>query len=194
MKSKLKSSIKLILPQSVLDYLKYDFNNHELKRLLYSNIKINQKILFNQFQKTPSSLFKECGFRVHSDSEEDGLLLFIFSKVGFTKRRIVKSFFSRHPNTKLIPPTIANEWLTKDNINELLSKYGYTGEIDILLLDIDGNDYNLMKSINVISPRVVIFEINNVIPSNLSITMPYESDFYRSFNHPLSDYIEVYHY
>jgi hypothetical protein len=65
-----------------------------------------------------------------------------------------------------------------ENINNLIKKNGFEGEIDLLSLDIDGNDYWIWKAIDCISPRVLICETHDIIPSNLSLTMPYDPNFY----------------
>ncbi len=57
----------------------------ELKNLAYSLIEINQRIAFELYSKSPS--MEEKGFRVNSQFEEDGLLLYVFSKIGFTNRK-----------------------------------------------------------------------------------------------------------
>jgi len=43
-----------------------------------------------------------------------------------------------HTATKV---QIVQKWVDKDNINDLLENYSITGEIDLLIIDIDGNDY-----------------------------------------------------
>lgn len=50
--------------------------------------------------------------------------------------------------------------LTAENINSTLSKLCSTKEIDLLSIDIDGNDYWLWKVLDAISPRVVVIEYN----------------------------------
>jgi hypothetical protein len=87
------------------------------------------------------------------------------------------SFFNAHPNTRQHPPKIIHEWITKDNINKIIKENDFEGEIDIFSLDVDGVDYYLMKEIQVISPRVVICEVHNIIPANLSLTIPYSDKF-----------------
>lgn len=57
-----------------------------------------QRGLYMQYQAlarqgTPLPSFAEAGFRVYSQSDEDGLLLLIFSQIGFTNRRCVEMAF-----------------------------------------------------------------------------------------------------
>ncbi len=59
-----------------------------------------------------------------------------------------------------------NAFITKDNINELIAEGGMVGEIDLLSVDIDGNDYYVWKAINVVKPRAVIVEYNAKFPPN----------------------------
>jgi hypothetical protein len=51
-------------------------------------------------------------------------------------------------------------YITRDNINDLLSSYQPDKEIDLLSVDIDGNDYHVFERISSIVPRVVIIEYN----------------------------------
>ena len=57
-------------------------------------------------------------------------------------------------------PKLVHAWLTAENINELITSYGFEGEIDLLSIDIDGVDYWILKSINCVNPRVIILEYN----------------------------------
>ncbi len=47
-----------------------------------------------------------------------------------------------------------------DNINKLIEGFSLPQEIDLLGIDIDGNDYHLFQAINSINPRVVVIEYN----------------------------------
>lgn len=76
-------------------------------------------------------------------------------------------------------------FITAENINSLLQESGIHGDIGILSIDIDGNDYWVWKAISeeTISPRIVIIEYNSVFGKECSITIPYTPDFQRSKAH-----------
>jgi len=74
-------------------------------------------------------------------------------------------------------------FITSENINELISSAGISGEIGLLSIDIDGNDYWIWKAINVVSPTIVIVEYNSVLGSERAITVPYKPDFIRTKAH-----------
>ena len=99
-----------------------------------------------------------------------------------------KKFYSSHPDTKYWPPTIVTEWITKDNVNEFIEKNGFSGEIDLLSLDLDGIDYWIWKEISVISPRVVVLEFNHLWGPDKSVTVPYDENFVAEFSKYGSDY------
>jgi hypothetical protein len=92
--------------------------------------------------------------------------------------RTAEEFFRSQKECLLVQPAIKRAWITKSNINNLLEDIGVTGEVDVLILDLDGNDYHIWDSIDVISPRICVFEVNSIIPSDLAITIPYTEDFY----------------
>lgn len=75
------------------------------------------------------------------------------------------------------------QFVTKENINELLSKNNMTGEIGLLHIDIDGNDYWIWNEINVVNPVIVIVEYNSVFGVSNSWTTPYDAAFYRTNAH-----------
>lgn len=73
-------------------------------------------------------------------------------------------------------------FITKENINELLSEFirlGYDPEIGLLSIDIDGNDFWIWKEIDVINPIIVVTEYNAVFGKYNAWTIPYKADFYR---------------
>ena len=61
---------------------------------------------------------------------------------------------------------VLQAFITRENINELFIASGIEGEIDLLSIDIDGNDYHVWKAINVVKPRVVVIEYNGKFPPN----------------------------
>ena len=64
-------------------------------------------------------------------------------------------------------------FITKDNINDLIGSASVGGEIDLLSVDMDGNDYYVWEAINVVRPRVVIIEYNAKFPPNHEWKMAY---------------------
>jgi hypothetical protein len=186
------------------------------------NTQVEQIQIANQYRLmkktlTPTEMptFRDVGFKVYSQFEEDGILLYIFSLIGSTNKRVVEicagngaecmaanliinhgwdallfegnkeladlgiKFFASNQSTWLHPPNFKQAWLTRENIDQLITENGFAGDIDLLSLDIDGNDYYIMEAINSVKPRVIICETHNVIPSDLALTIPYKSDFNR---------------
>jgi hypothetical protein len=75
-------------------------------------------------------------------------------------------------------------FITKENVNELFASHGFKGEIDLLSVDIDGNDYWVWQAIDVINPRVVAVEYNASFGSERAITVKYDPAFDRYQKHP----------
>ncbi len=69
-----------------------------------------------------------------------------------------EAFFARHPDTRLFPPKFVHAKVTKENINRLINEAGFAGEVDLLSIDIDGNDYHIWEGLTAVKPRVVIIE------------------------------------
>lgn len=76
-----------------------------------------------------------------------------------------------------------SKFITKENINEIFMQNGIQGDIGLLSIDIDGNDYWVWKAIHVVSPRIVICEYNSLFGSKREITTPYNAEFARSDYH-----------
>jgi hypothetical protein len=69
---------------------------------------------------------------------------------------------------------VIESFITAENINALLAEGGVTGDIDLLSIDIDRNDYWVWKAIEVVKPRVVVIEYNATLRPPLSLVVPYE--------------------
>jgi hypothetical protein len=74
-------------------------------------------------------------------------------------------------------------FITRDNINAIISKQGIVGDIGVLSVDIDGNDYWVWKAIDCISPRIVIVEYNALFGSEAAVSVPYDEKFTRGRAH-----------
>ena len=76
-----------------------------------------------------------------------------------------------------------HSFIDKNNINSLIKKNGICGDIGLLSVDIDGNDYWVWDSINVVNPRIVVCEYNSLWGDKLSVSTPYNSAFGRTNAH-----------
>ncbi|HET7928779.1 MAG TPA: hypothetical protein VFM40_04430 [Actinomycetota bacterium] len=74
-------------------------------------------------------------------------------------------------------------FITRENINDLLRSGGATGDIGLLSIDVDGNDYWIFEAIEVTSPRIVVCEFNSAFGPDRSVTIPYQADFVRPRAH-----------
>ncbi len=74
-------------------------------------------------------------------------------------------------------------FITRANVNDLIRQAGFEGDVGLLSIDIDGNDYWVWQAIDIIRPRIVICEYNSVFGRRSAITVPYQADFRRSRAH-----------
>jgi hypothetical protein len=74
-------------------------------------------------------------------------------------------------------------FIDKDNINTLLRDGGISGEIGLLHIDLDGNDYWILDAIKGVNPIILILEYNSVFGGERAITVPYDAKFYRTAAH-----------
>jgi len=66
----------------------------------------------------------------------------------------------------------ARSFLTRDNINDVVRGRGFTGPIDLLSVDVDGNDYHLWEALTCVEPRVVVVEYNAYVPPRCAGSWP----------------------
>ncbi|AXY77482.1 hypothetical protein D3H65_27400 [Paraflavitalea soli] len=79
--------------------------------------------------------------------------------------------------------TAVHSFITKENINSLISNYTNCKDIGLLSVDIDGNDYWVWETIDVIQPRIVVCEYNSTFGATQKVSTPYKADFTRSGAH-----------
>jgi len=145
-------------------------------------------------------------FRVSSQNEEDGVLAAIYRRIGATDHRCVEigcglnggnSGFlirdcgwsgllmdARARAIKTIRRRFAGHAAvahkgraTCENVNGLLEQYGFTGDLDLLSIDVDGVDYWIWKSLTACRPRVVVVEYNWLFGAERAVTVPYDPRF-----------------
>ena len=161
----------------------------------------------------PLPSFDHVQFRSYSQNGEAGILLYIFSLIGTTNKKVVEicvadgtecnaanliinngwsgllfdgseeniargnAFYARHRDTWLQPPTFVRAWITRDNVNDLILGNDFAGEIDLLSIDIDGNDFWIWEAIECIRPRAVVVEHNSLGGASRAVTIPYDENF-----------------
>lgn len=75
-------------------------------------------------------------------------------------------------------------FVTRENVNEIILRTGMVGDIGLLSIDIDGNDYWIWEAVEAVSPAIVVVEYNTALGDMLPISMPYKHDFDRTQAHP----------
>jgi hypothetical protein len=79
--------------------------------------------------------------------------------------------------------TAVEAFITAENINSIITSNRINGEIGILSVDIDGNDYWVTKAIDCIQPILLINEYNSVFGPDRAISVPYDQSFVRTSAH-----------
>lgn len=74
-------------------------------------------------------------------------------------------------------------FINSSNINDLITRNGLSGDIGLLSIDIDGNDYWVWKAIDVVNPAIVVCEYNSLWGCKDAVTTPYDADFVRGKKH-----------
>ncbi|MEO6951254.1 MAG: hypothetical protein ABI321_05520 [Polyangia bacterium] len=74
-------------------------------------------------------------------------------------------------------------FITRENIDGLLTEAGYDGDLDLLSIDVDGNDYWIWEAVTVAAPRIVVVEYNSAFGPKATCSIPYRADFQRTSAH-----------
>lgn len=208
----------------IKNFLKNKFLILKVRERFSAAVQVQQRQLFLHYQQCKKDgclpLLSDTGFRVFSQFEEDGKLLYIFSVIGMTNKTFVeigsddginsncanlhfnfgwhglfidgnekavkrgKKFYSRYPHPWNYPPRFACEMIRRENINEIIKQNGFEGEIGLLSIDIDGNDYWVWDALEVVRPQVVIIETHNEFGLE-DIVVPYDPAYFFPGKHPV---------
>jgi hypothetical protein len=86
-----RSVVKKLIKPAVRDGLKEvaDCNRDIHSQQIQRNI-VNQYMIFKLAKELPYSYIRDAGFRVYSQFEEDGIILYLLSMIGFKTRRAVE--------------------------------------------------------------------------------------------------------
>lgn len=94
-----------------------------------------------------------------------------------------REFYRTHPDTTLYPPLFVQVMVTRANINQVITEAGFTGEVDLLSIDIDGNDYWIWDALECVQPRVVCIE-THVEKGMRNLVVPYDENHVYPGVHP----------
>lgn len=81
------------------------------------------------------------------------------------------TFFKKNKDLKFV-----NSMLYPHNINHTIKANATSLDIDFMNIDIDGNDYKIWETINIVNPKVVLIE-NKIEYGNYDIVVPIEDNF-----------------
>jgi hypothetical protein len=76
-----------------------------------------------------------------------------------------------------------HRFLSLDNLESTIIESHLSEDIDLLSIDVDGNDYWFWEGIGSLSPRVVVIEYNASLGPDVSLTVPYDPSFDRHQKH-----------
>ena len=80
------------------------------------------------------------------------------------------------------------EFITAENINEIIESKLKNEKIGLMSIDVDGNDYWIWKSLEVVKPKIIVIEYNARFGSDDSVVVPYNKNFDRTVAHYSSIY------
>ena len=73
--------------------------------------------------------------------------------------------------------------VTRENVNDLFRSNGFEGEIGLLSVDVDGNDYWIWDAIDCVRSALVVVEYNHRFGPERAVTIPYDPGFDRRKAH-----------
>ena len=189
--------------------LQYYYATNKKEVLFQSKLRQEiETIKRKEFKKDKKNLIPY-GFKVYSQSDEDGIINEIFKRIGTTNKRFLEfGVNSTNNNTTFL---LLNGWtggwleasnsqvirikkkyevllkknklriykkkITAENINKVIKSINFKGVIDLLSIDIDGNEVYLLNKLSQIKPRVIIVEYNAKFPPPIRKCIKYDPKF-----------------
>jgi hypothetical protein len=77
---------------------------------------------------------------------------------------------------------VKEAWITRENIDSLITQAGFGEDLGLLSIDLNGNDYWIWEAIERTRPRVAIVEYNSLLGLE-PVAVPYQDDFDRTAAH-----------
>jgi hypothetical protein len=95
-----------------------------------------------------------------------------------TNVRTAQEFYAHSRQGWFDPPDVQRAWVTAESAPELLTAVGMDDPLDLLVIDLDGMDYWVWRSLSELRPRVVVIETNPALGEQ-RLTLAYDPDFVR---------------
>lgn len=208
----------------IKNFLKKHFYILKVRNRFNAATQISQRQLYlwyrERLEKREEINLRETGFRVFSQYEEDGILLYIFAAIGMNVRTFIeigsddginsncanlalnfgwnglfidgnqkaidrgRHFYGKYPHPWGPKPVFQCAKVGRENVNQLISENGLHGEIGLLSIDVDGNDYWIWDALEVVQPQVVVIETHIEFGLN-NVVVPYDANYVYPGIHPL---------
>lgn len=166
--------------------------------------------LQNQKKQADSKNLSGHGYKVFSQSDEDGIIAAIFERIGLKNKvfvefgvgdglenntlallcdgwrglwlegskdccnKISKGLSNFVSSGNLV---VQNHFITRENIDILISESIPSGEVDLLSIDIDSNDAHILEAIKSITARVIVMEYNSKFGPSINYRMAYDETY-----------------
>lgn len=69
---------------------------------------------------------------------------------------------------------VEQAFLTRENVARELERAGVSRNVDLMSIDVDGNDYHLWQALSDFAPRAVVIEYNATLEPGVDWVMPYD--------------------
>jgi len=199
--SRLKPRLKRVLPINFA-WKRHDppvwplpenVDKNGLERYAYSLFSQNGedgilRYLFGQIGFA-SRQFLEFGFDGTENNSLRLILVESFSGVFIDGSELCVSQFNKAARASGILNTKAvRAFLTLDNLESTIRSSGLPSDIDLLSIDVDGNDYWFWSALTCVRPRIVVIEYNASMGPDRSVTVPYDATFNRIEKHASTFY------
>lgn len=170
----------------------------------------------SQASEGEKTSLEKYGFSVWSQTDEDGILSFLVSRLNFAKPKCLEigagnfiesnfrflaeilnaSVFAvdaredltsevRKQTLAWLAPVVPHQaWVTPRNISEIMAIAAKEiGDIDILSIDLDGNDYWVLEAANLENIKLVMVETNSLFGGLVPVSVPRDDQFSRFTAH-----------
>ena len=203
--------------------LQYYYATNKKEVLFQSKLRQEiESIKKNEFKRDKKNLIPY-GFKVFSETDEDGIINEIFKRIGITNKKFLEFGVnaSKNNTTFLLLNNWTGVWLeistlkiiriknkykiplknnslriykkkiTAENINKVIKSLQLKGVIDLLSIDIDGNEVYLLNKLSQIRPRVIVVEYNSKFPPPFKNSIKYSPNFIWKYDDYLGSSLQL---